>query len=106
MRWAFAWAFSTRIFTAGTTGRQLNICGYMINLGGTATNVQLKYGTGTNCGTGTTNLTPNWNLTAAGAQINMQGGNWEGLTVPPGNDLCIVTSTAQAVQALIYVTFF
>lgn len=96
---------STRLFQSPDTKRSLIICGYMINNGGVATNVQLIYGTGAACVTGTVNITPNWVLAAAG-QVNMQGGNWEGLTVPPGFDFCIKTSAGNPVQALFYVSYF
>lgn len=96
---------STRIFTANaTSGRQLYICGYFINVGTVATNVGLSYGTGTNCGTGTTTLTPTWVLPAAG-QIFDEAEFWHGLTVPAGQDLCIVTSAGNAVQAQIFYSY-
>lgn len=96
---------STRIFTANPTSpNQVYICGYIINVGATATNVGFIYGTGTNCGTGTTALTPVFVLPIAG-QVFDDAGIWHGLTVPAGKDLCISASAANAVQAIVYYTY-
>ena len=56
-------------------------------------NIQFEYGTGTNCGTGTTVLTGNYNLVA---QTGVSKGMGLGpvLVVPAGNALCAVTSAA------------
>lgn len=96
---------ATRIFTANATNaRQVFICGYILNVGATATNVQLRYGTGTTCGTGTVNLTPLWVLPIAG-QIFDEQGVYHGMLVPAGNDLCIFTSAGNAVQAQVFYTY-
>lgn len=96
---------ATRLFTANaTSARQVYICGYIINVGATATNVQLKYGTGTTCGTGTINVTPNWVLPIAG-KVDDASPGWRGLLVPAGNDLCLVTSAGNAVQAQVFYTY-
>lgn len=96
---------ATRIFTANATSpRQAFICGFTINVGAVATNVGLSYGTGTNCGTGTTALTPTFVLPAAG-QVFDDAGIWHGLTVPAGKDLCIVASAGNPVQAIVYYTY-
>lgn len=96
---------STRIFTANAaSSARVYICGYTIQVGATATNVQLKYGTGTNCATGTGNLTPNFVLPIAGL-LTDPSGVWRGLVSPAGNDVCIVTSAGNPVQAIIYYTY-
>lgn len=96
---------ATRIFTASATSpRQAFICGYTINVGATATNVSFSYGTGTNCATGLTALTPTWVLPIAG-QIMDDTGIWHGMTVPAGKDICLVASAANPVQAIIYYTY-
>lgn len=95
----------TRIFTANAaSSARVFICGYTIQVGATATNVQLRNGTGTNCGTGTANLTPLFVLPIAG-QLSDQSPNWRGLTSPAGNDICIFTSAGNPVQAIIYYTY-
>lgn len=60
--------------------------------GGTG-NITFEYGTGSNCGTGTTALTGAYNLTA---QAGIAKGNGAGtiLKVPSGNALCVLTSAA------------
>lgn len=96
---------STRIFTANAaSSSRVYICGYTIQVGATATNIQLKYGTGTNCGSGTANLTPNFVLPIAG-QLSDNSPTWRGLVSPAGNDVCIVTSAGNPVQAIVYYTY-
>jgi len=83
-----------------TSGKTIYVCGLSILAGGTA-NVKLIYGTGTACATGSTNLTPAWQLTA---QVGLVNSN-----VPPAslataasNALCINTSAGQPVQAMVH----
>jgi|ERR1051326_4355287 hypothetical protein len=104
---------TTRFFTAGatgtatvfingvptsvTTGKSMKICSWVINVKQTATPADfgLVYGTGTNCGTGTTNVTSQFFGTASvndKAQQEYSSGTW--LIVPPGKDLCVKTSAA------------
>mgnify|MGYP001584482886 CR=1 FL=1 len=58
-----------------------------------ADNVTLVYGTGSNCGTGTTSLTGAYPLIA---QAGIAKGNGAGpvLFVPSGNALCVTNSAA------------
>lgn len=91
-------------FTTVPSTRQAFICGYTINVGATATNVQLRTGTGTNCGSNTANLTPLWVLPIAG-QVMEVSPVWRGVTVPAGRDLCIFTSAGNPVQATVYYTY-
>ena len=58
-----------------------------------ADNVTLEYGTGSNCGTGTTALTGPYNLGTNGG-ISKGTGFGAVLIVPAGNALCAVTSAA------------
>ena len=96
---------STRLFTANAaSSNRVYICGYIINVGAVATNVQLKSGTGTACATGTSNITPNFVLNAYG-QVNDPSNQWRGATSPAGNDLCIVTSAGNPVQAIIFYSY-
>jgi hypothetical protein len=80
-------------------GNRIYVCGYTVNVGATATNVSLSYGTGTNCGTGTTALTPVWVLAAN--QFFVENDFGGPLTVPPGNALCVTTSAANPVKVLV-----
>lgn len=96
---------STRIFTAAAaSSNRVYICGYTIQVGATATNIQLRSGTGTNCGTGTANVTPLFVLPIAG-RLTDHSSTWRGLVSPGGNDLCIFTSAGNPVQAIIYYTY-
>jgi hypothetical protein len=54
---------------------------------------KLVYGTGTTCGTGTTDLTGVYTLVANG-YVSTGSGLGSVLVVPPGNALCIVTTQA------------
>lgn len=76
------------------------ICGFTLWSGGTV-NVDLVYGTGTNCATGTTKITPAFSLTAQ-TGITDSSVFFRGLYVPPNNALCINTSAGTAVQAIVY----
>lgn len=70
-----------------------------------ADNVTLEYGTGSNCGTGTTALTGPYNMAANGG---LAKGSGLGVIfkVPAGNALCIVTSAAvQASGSVSYAQF-
>ncbi len=71
---------------------------------GTA-NVKLVYGTGTNCGTGTTDLTGLYPLTA---QAGIAKGNGLGpvLVVPAGNALCISDSASVQISGSVSYTQF
>lgn len=95
---------ATRLVPAATN-KQIYVCGWNFNSAGTV-NVNLEYGTGGTCGTGTVNITPAFQFTA-------QTGNTDHLPVYTGikpvpllNDLCINTSAGVAVQAIVYYTQF
>lgn len=81
------------------SGKTIYVCGFVIFSAGTA-NVKLLYGTGTACATGSTNLTPAFQLTA---QTGASYGNGEGIVVKTAasNALCINSSAAVAVQGLV-----
>ena len=68
-------------------------------------NIQLEYGTGTNCGTGTTALTGSYNLTAQ-AGIAKGNGLAAVLVVPAGNALCALTSAAVGMYGSVSYTQF
>lgn len=72
--------------------------------GGTG-NITFVYGTGSNCGTGTTSLTGSYNLIA---QAGIAKGNGLGpvLVVPAGNALCVTTSAAVQMSGSVSYTQF
>ncbi len=84
------------------SGQVIYVCGFVIFSGATA-NVDLRYGTGTACATGPTKITPAFQLTA---QTGASYGNGEGVVAQTaaGNALCINSSAAVAVQALVTYT--
>ena len=75
---------------SGTT--KIYVMAYDVIAGGTG-NITFEYGTGSNCGTGTTALTGAYNLTAQ-AGIAKGDGSAPVLIVPAGNALCALTSAA------------
>jgi len=87
-----------------TSGQTIYLCGFVLFSAGTA-NVDLRYGTGTNCATGPTKITPAFQLTA---QTGASYGNGEGVVAKTAasNALCVNSSAAVAVQALVTYTKF
>lgn len=101
---------ATAIYDAATSGltqlvalaagKSIYICGYTLFAAG-AVNVDLVSGTGTACATGTAKLTPAFEFTAQ-TGISDQSPEYRGLQSGAGNALCIDTSAAVAVQAIVY----
>lgn len=94
---------ATRL-VANSSNRAIYICGYQITWGAAATgNVTLEYGTGTNCATDETAITP---AVQGVAQFKVEDNSpvWRGLTVPVAKDFCLKTSAGIAIQAIIYYT--
>lgn len=86
----------------GIAGKRIYITN--ITLGPAATSVfAFTYGTGTNCGTGTTTITGS--MTSDGSPLTSGNGNGAILVLPPGQDLCIIISTAAAPGSLSYAQF-
>lgn len=77
---------------------------YDVIAGGT-TNVTFVYGTGSNCGTGTTSLAGLYALTAQ-AGISKGSGLGPVLVVPAGNALCVVNSAAVLIGGSLSYTQF
>jgi hypothetical protein len=98
---------STQLVPTATdryAGNAIFICGYTFTTGAGGVNVGLIFGTGTNCGTGTTKITPAYVFpaVAALAAIIDSGDNFRGLSVPAGQNLCINANAGVAVQAIVY----
>jgi hypothetical protein len=81
---------------SGTT--KIRICSFSINPSTvTAGSTDIVYGTGANCGTGTTTLTGPYTLPAAAvAPISNNLGNTGALITPTGQAVCIRTVTSTA----------
>jgi len=89
---------------AATTGTKIYICGYTLFSAGPS-NVGLTTGTGTNCGTGNSKLTPYYEL-ASETGISDQGATYRGMSTPASGAVCMYSSAAVAVQGIIYYTQF
>jgi hypothetical protein len=105
---------SSAIYDASTSGstqlvalqssQTIYICGYTIMASGTV-NVNLRYGTGSNCATSPSNIVPAFQLTAQTGAVDGSA-FYRGLKTAASNALCINTSGAVAVQAIVYYTQF
>lgn len=102
---------TTTQIVALSAGKLVFLCEWTFTINSSATTaaaMQFEYGTGVNCGTGTTVLTGTMGTenAAAGAGMLLVNGPYSGSTliVPVGNALCIVT-TGTAVALHGQVTF-
>ena len=95
---------TTTQLVALSSGKKIYVTSWDVIAAG-AGNITLEYGTGTNCGTGTTALTGAYNLTA---QAGVAKGNGLGpvLVVPAGNALCALTSAAVQISGSVAYTQF
>lgn len=75
------------------------VCGFVINSGAAASTAQLEYGTGTNCGTGTTALTPAFSLPINGSLPIISPYAWG--FVPVGDALCLVVTGTGPAQVFV-----
>jgi hypothetical protein len=92
----------TKIIT-GITGKQIYVTA--IFLAPVATSVvTFSYGTGTNCGTGTTVIGTAMTF-SAGQTLSIGTGNGAVMVIPSGNDLCATVATAAAPGFLSYALF-
>ena len=97
-------AATTTQLVALSTGKSIFVTSFDVIANGTL-NVTFVYGTGTNCGSGTTSLTGAYPLIA---QAGIAKGNGTGaiLFVPAGRALCVTTSGAsQTSGSVSYVQF-
>lgn len=81
-------------------GGPVLICGFVLLSSGTV-NVGLVYGTGTNCATGQTKITPAFQFTAQ-TGLSDPSPYYRGMNAPGGNALCVLTSGGVAVQVIVY----
>ena len=95
-------AASTRIVT-GISGKSIYVTALALVPVATSV-VTFTTGTGTNCGTGTANVTGAMTF-AAGQAIAHGSGNGAIFVIPQGNDLCITIGTAAAPGVLAYSIF-
>jgi hypothetical protein len=102
-------SFAISIASAGTTqlvalstGKSIYVCGFIDGSAGTTPSVELEYGTGSSCGTGTTALTgPVVFVTST--VVNFGAGGATITSTPVSNALCAVTVGATHEGVLTYV---
>lgn len=96
---------TTTQIVAASGSTVIYVCSYAIHVGG-ASNVKVVRGTGTNCGTGTTDVSTTWKFTSAGEGINRSGGNGLVLKGAASGALCITSSAAVNVDVEVAYTQF
>jgi hypothetical protein len=89
-----------QIVAAGATGQRVLVCGYEVTAGAATGTFQLEYGTGTNCGTGTTALTPAYTLGINGVLVSRSP--VAQMQTPANNALCWVSTGTGPVVATVY----
>lgn len=95
----------TTKLVSGTSVNRIYVCGFTFLAAGTVS-VGLVYGTGGTCGTGQTEVTPAFQLTAQ-IEVVDHLPVYTGLPpVPSSNDLCLNTNAGTPVQAIVYYTQF
>jgi hypothetical protein len=87
------------------TNQRIGLCGYAMLASVMPAELQLVYGTGANCATGTVNLSPVILLPAGGSFINRSGNIVE--RTPANNAVCFVsTGQTGTMDAIVYWTYF
>lgn len=84
-----------------SSGKTIYVCSYSFTSSSTTANtLKLVYGTGTNCATGQTAMTPGYVLQAAASTgpIGKVSPNSAGLQTAASNALCVLTNAAQPAQ--------
>jgi hypothetical protein len=95
---------TTTQIVALVSGRKIRVCGFSLQGGGTTT-ATIKYGTGSNCGTGTTVLSPGWELTAQSG-LAEGSGLGELFQTPVSQALCVTSSAAVNLHAFVTYTIY
>lgn len=96
-------ATSTKI-VSGVSGKSIYVTAVLLVPVATSV-VTFTTGTGTNCGTGTANVTGALTFTTGNIGVNLGTGNGAVWVIPQGNDLCITVGTAAAPGSLAYALF-
>lgn len=98
---------TTTQLVALSSGKKIYVSAMdFVNASGTADNVTFEYGTGSNCGTGTTALTGPYATGTNSPGLSKGGGLGVIMTVPASNALCMVTSAAVQVSGSVSYTQF
>jgi len=81
---------SLQTILAGQVGKTIFVCGWHVTATTTGGTFQLSQGTGTNCVTTNTNLTPAYSVSSsAPATDHISAAS---ISIPAGNNLCITSS--------------
>ena len=96
-------AAATTQIVALTSGRSIRVCSFALSIGlaGTA---QWVTGTGSNCGSGTTNLTGAFSI-ATGVTTNQGGGLGEIFKTPASQALCLAAVTGNVTGVVSYAVY-
>ncbi len=89
---------------AGVSAKKIYICGYILGTGGTATNLSLTSGTGSDCVTTSTPITPAYQL-VANDRVGANSAFYNGLkTLANADNLCVNASAGNAHQVEVWYT--
>ena len=88
---------------AAVAGQSVNLCGWHVTNTGATGNFSLSYGTGSNCGTGTTVVIPAMNVTSTAPSADHAQLAY--FTTPAANALCITPSVATISAVIFYAQF-
>lgn len=77
---------------AGVANQQIYICGTNLDTTTGTQTFQLVYGTGTNCATGQTTITPVWTIPSNANIVDHTV--YAYISIPAGNSVCNITTTA------------
>lgn len=93
-----------KTLVAGVTAKKIYICGFILATGGTATNLSLTSGTGSDCASTSTAITPAYQL-VANDRVGANAAFWNGLvTLANADNLCVNASAGNAHQAEVWYT--
>ncbi len=93
-----------KTLVAGVSAKKIYICGFVLATGGTATNLSLTSGTGSDCASTSTAITPAYQL-VANDRTGANSPFWNGLaTLTNADNLCVNASAGNAHQAEVWYT--
>jgi hypothetical protein len=89
---------------AGVSAKKIYICGFVLATGSTATNLSLTSGTGSDCASTSTAITPAYQL-IANDRVGANAAFWNGLvTLANADNLCVNASAGNAHQVEVFYT--
>lgn len=89
---------------AGVSAKKIYVCGFLMATGGTATNLTLTSGTGTDCVTTSVAITPAYQM-LANDKVGANSTFWNGLiTLANADNLCVNASAGNAHQVEVWYT--